>query len=283
MKVLWITGNFFPLVGGLEIYTDRAVGSLSDVCEVKLLTHHGQGPCTDKRVGHFGVPHLGFPETEMQWQTARRVLREQIAEFSPDIVHFANAGVAVYRDVVPAGIPIVATVHGNDLTSPWQCVPGEQVSARMIASLSNCDHLFAVSSHTAGLVERFGVEGPVMVIAAGCDTEYFRPIAEGSEDVRHEFGVADTRPVLLTVGRLVPRKGHKYILEAIRRLPIEVHWVVVGDGPIHGSLLTAIRESGLTDRITLAGNISNDKLLRLYNACSLLCADARRNALYKIY
>jgi len=282
IKALWITGNFFPLVGGLEIYTDRAVGSLSEVCEVKLLTQHGQGPCTNQRVAHFAVPHLGFPESQAQWQTARRLVGEQIAEFSPDIVHFANAGVAVYRDAVPFGIPTVATVHGNDLTAPWQWVPGEHVPARMIASLSRCDHLFAVSSHTAELVERSGVQGPVTVITAGCDTTYFRPAAEGGEAIRKEFGIADKRPIVLTVGRLVPRKGHKCILEAVRRLPIEVHWIVVGDGPMVDSLSKSIRESGLAHRTTLAGSVSDEKLLQLYNACNLfvLVPEERRHKNY---
>jgi phosphatidylinositol alpha-1,6-mannosyltransferase len=269
LKVLWVTGNFFPQIGGLEVYIERAVSNLADLCSIGLVTQHNQRPPEDPQITHFGIANLSRPATTSDWEAARDELAACVHEFAPDVVHFANAGVAVYRDAIPEDIATVATVHGNDLTAPWQWVPGRNVTDCMVEALSRCHRVFAVSGHTAELILHLKISAPITVVTAGCDLDFFEPIDGAGEQVRREYGIPDNQPIVLTVGRLVPRKGHHYILQAIADLPSPAHWIVVGDGPLKKSLVDAVKESGISHRVTLAGHVSDAQLKLLYNACDV--------------
>src|SRR5438128_930489 len=71
---------------------------------------------------HFSIPFLDVP-TAPQVALVRQAIGDVLGRFRPNIVHFASAGLAVYSDQFPRATPIVATIHGNDLTKPWQRWP----------------------------------------------------------------------------------------------------------------------------------------------------------------
>jgi glycosyltransferase involved in cell wall biosynthesis len=60
------------------------------------------------------------------------------------------------------------------------------------------------------------------------------------------------RPLVAAVGRLVPQKNHRRLLDAIALVP-EAHLLIVGDGPLRAEIDARVRELGLGDRVRLAG------------------------------
>ena len=75
---------------------------------------------------------------------------------------------------------------------------------------------------------------------------------------------------LLVVGRLMPQKGHSYLLEAFdrvrRQIPDARLWVV-GDGPLRERLSAVVREKGLANAVTFTGPVSEaEKVSRLWQA-----------------
>jgi len=63
-------------------------------------------------------------------------------------------------------------------------------------------------------------------------------------------------PVIITVGRLVPHKGHRVLLDAFARVVDHIPGAslhIVGDGPERGSLDRHARASGLADRVRFLG------------------------------
>lgn len=68
---------------------------------------------------------------------------------------------------------------------------------------------------------------------------------------------------LLTVGRLVERKGHRKVLEAMVQLP-EVTYTIVGDGPMKRVLEEDVKRLGLEERVTFQQFVSDGKLPELY-------------------
>ena len=53
MRVLWITGSFYPRIGGLELLIEETVAALSESCEVGLVTKSGQWYPGSKPITHF--------------------------------------------------------------------------------------------------------------------------------------------------------------------------------------------------------------------------------------
>ncbi|RMF15293.1 MAG: glycosyltransferase family 1 protein, partial [Alphaproteobacteria bacterium] len=85
-------------------------------------------------------------------------------------------------------------------------------------------------------------------------------------------------PLLLAVGRLVRRKGHDRLLEALARLP-ERHrdsrLLIVGDGPLAGEIDETIERLGLAGRVRRTGPLTQDELLAAYGHADLFVLATR--------
>jgi len=94
--------------------------------------------------------------------------------------------------------------------------------------------------------------GCVTSIPTGIDTERFVP--GGRDAARRLTGLPAGRPLVGIVATLRSWKGHRYLIEAVHGLPQEVGLVIVGDGPQRRNIETRIRELGMGERVSLAGN-----------------------------
>jgi len=78
-----------------------------------------------------------------------------------------------------------------------------------------------------------------------------RPPTRSRERVRAEFGLDQSRPLLLAVGRLAPQKAYPVLLEALARLDVQSKpaLIIAGDGPLRDELETRIGELGIEARL----------------------------------
>lgn len=81
---------------------------------------------------------------------------------------------------------------------------------------------------------------------------------------------------IIFVGRLVERKGVKYLIEAFGRVAKSIphQLLIVGDGPERGHLEAAVTRLHLKDRIVFTGKITDDELKEHYKTCSFLVLPA---------
>ena len=73
MRVLWITGSFFPRIGGLELFIEKAIGSLSELCEVGLVTKSGQYYPGDQPITHFTLEQPRVLNQIVGWRNMAEV------------------------------------------------------------------------------------------------------------------------------------------------------------------------------------------------------------------
>jgi len=75
---------------------------------------------------------------------------------------------------------------------------------------------------------------------------------------------------VLTIGRLVEKKGYEYALRAIAQMPAgRVEYVIVGDGPLREELESLTRHLGAEDRVTFRGALRQDEVRQLYGQSDL--------------
>ncbi|MBZ0268210.1 glycosyltransferase, partial [bacterium] len=116
----------------------------------------------------------------------------------------------------------------------------------------------------------------VMTVGNGVDPERFAPA--GREEARRELGLDPDERIILSVGHLVERKGFHHIVRAlplVARRHERVRLVIVGapgeEGDFTAGIWTAIREAGMTDRVTMVGVVRHDRLALWYSAADLFC------------
>jgi len=112
-------------------------------------------------------------------------------------------------------------------------------------------------------------ETKIRIVPNGVDLEKFKAV-EGCEKVKHRIEVKNKQCVLF-VGRLVPRKGVHFLIEAARHVvkeSKETMFVVVGDGPLKNHLISYSKKQGVSDNFVFLGDVHEVMLPRLYN-----CAD----------
>lgn len=77
---------------------------------------------------------------------------------------------------------------------------------------------------------------------------------------RDDLGLAEDDIVLISIGRLVARKGYYYAIEAISKLNNKkVKYLIIGEGPEEKDLKSLIEKYGLEDNVILLGYVSEEK------------------------
>ena len=164
------------------------------------------------------------------------------------------------------GTKQLAYVHGEDVT-----VRAEWSRKRRYRYLRQADHIVAVSSFTRdALVNQLGVpHEKISIIHNGVDLDFFgkAPDPAKTRALRERLGIGNRR-VILTVGRLVKRKGFDHSLEALARLAHEIPdfvYLVVGNGPEREALAAQAKRLGLADRVVFVGQVDNSELRHCYD------------------
>jgi teichuronic acid biosynthesis glycosyltransferase TuaC len=170
-------------------------------------------------------------------------LRRLRREFPFDLVHAhyaAPAGDAVRRTRI--GRPLVVSVHGGDVLAVAE---RSRAGRRAVRHALGAARL--VLANSAAIEARARALGALhtRVVHLGTDlTE--GPAGDGAP------------PALVTVGHLVERKRHADVLRALwllRDSHPDLRWTVVGDGPEREPLERLAGELGLSDRVSLRGQL----------------------------
>jgi glycosyltransferase involved in cell wall biosynthesis len=155
------------------------------------------------------------------------------------------------------GMPVVCLTHGRDVT-----LPSPLYQSLVVRSLREVDRIVCVSEASRrALIERSIPAQRIHVIPNGVSELVDR---EDLRFVERKF----SGKLLLSVGRQVQRKGyHWFLAEVFPSLVVQVpdvHFVMVGDGPLHSRLRKIAREKGIADRVSFLVDIDDVTLAMLY-------------------
>jgi glycosyltransferase involved in cell wall biosynthesis len=83
-------------------------------------------------------------------------------------------------------------------------------------------------------------------------------------------------PSLLSVGHLIPRKGHDLVIESLAHLPPEVGLLIAGDGPEEEALRALAAAKGVAGRVRFLGRLAHEALRDVYEAADILVLASSR-------
>ena len=157
-------------------------------------------------------------------------------------------------------IPIICTLHGGDLYA----LNGFVMDRLKKWIMEKCRHICVVSESMGKRCQELGVVStPVSIISMGVDlkTRFF-PVPD----------VHRRRNRIIYVGRLVEKKGVKYLIDSIkiiRETLSDVELIIVGDGPLRQSLETQVNNLSLSSNIVFKGGLKQERLPALYSSAAI--------------
>ena len=187
-----------------------------------------------------------------------------------------NADLVVLDPALPLGLvgpslqlPYDVVLHGAEVTVPGRLPLSKQTLSYV---LRRARHVVAAGGYPAREAEHAaGRVLPITVVPPGVDTERFRPLTAAERSAaRLQFELADDAEVVVSISRLVPRKGFDTAIRAVAQLRHsrpKLVLAIAGSGR-DDSRLRALATS-LGAPVVFLGRVSNDDLPRLYG-----CADA---------
>ena len=161
------------------------------------------------------------------------------------------------------GVPCSIKARGADVHY-WGTRPDTRAQVRRAGQAA--EGMLAVSASLKRDMVAMGMpESRILVHYTGCDLQRFRPVDRAA--AKAALGVAG--PLVLSLGALIPRKGHALVIEAMRALP-EATLFVVGGGPEAARLARLVAELGLEGRVRLLGNRPHAELPGLLGAADVM-------------
>jgi phosphatidylinositol alpha-1,6-mannosyltransferase len=193
-------------------------------------------------------------------------------ETKPDVILFssmvtASLAVPLRRRI---GVPLVTINHGQDVTLPNPLY--QWFVPKVFGAL---DGVISVSQATREACIRRGMDpGKGVALPNGFEPEAHADLPPYEEARRRLAQRLDTdltgKHVLLSVGRLVKRKGHAWFVgHAMPELDRETVYVVVGEGPERTAIEAAAAHAGVSDRVWLMGRQGDSVLRTAYAAADL--------------
>jgi phosphatidylinositol alpha-1,6-mannosyltransferase len=169
------------------------------------------------------------------------------------------------------GVPFVVLTYGMELRSAER----SRAAPFYRWILERAKLVVTIAEPFSILVKRFAPKARVRKIPLGCRALPAAGDRSAAEAARPELA---GKRVVLSVGRLQPRKGFDVTLRALARLLAEgrdLIYVAVGDGPDRTRLEQLARELGVSERVIFAGKVDDAKLAALYARADVFTMPSR--------
>jgi len=176
-------------------------------------------------------------------------LRQLVLAEKPDIMHcHSRRGGDFLGGLASAGTSIPAVISRRVDNS----------ESSLIANLRYrpfCK-VIAISDAIAQILRASGLdENRLVLIRSAVDTDRFSQPADCNA-FRSEFGLRDTDIAIAVIAQLIPRKGHRYLLDALARIrgrQPQVKLIIFGQGSLETELRERTARLGLGDTVQFAG------------------------------
>jgi phosphatidylinositol alpha-1,6-mannosyltransferase len=254
MKIAALTMDFLPETGGVQIYLYEILNRLGKVHEVVVVTPVAGALPPSSTISRI---ILNRNSTVSYWRRARQLRPERIL-----VGHAHPRLLLAARLCLPQDYATVT--YGNDFLA------AQRGWHRPIFNylLAKSDPLITITNANAKRLHNLGLPKAI-VIYPGTDPQRFVPPATVKES---------TTPTLLTVSRLVPRKGIDLVIKSLPAL-LEgwpgLQYIVIGDGPDRERLQNLTRQFDVVGTVRFLGRVSEAQLRQQYHQADVFVMPSR--------
>ena len=287
MKVLVYTHEFPPFLGGLATSSFKLVRGISErgLGVIALAPAYSS---EDREIDEtlnckiIRIPFLGNSSIKkiplMEYILGFISFFRTVAEEKPDVVLFITEEAETVGGLFPsfsfkplvrvAGSGITTFFFSNDRSKRLLRFPIRRL-------YKNSRKIVAVSHSTRELLENIGISGDkIDVIYNGVERQMIeqKPNKQNLEQLKSKLGIADTDKVILTVARILPRKGQDMVIKALSKVKEKyprLKYVVVGEGRYKEQFRKLAEDEKVKENVVFAGGVPHEKTIDYYDLCDI--------------
>ena len=277
-KVLFITLDFPPNIGGVSAYYENICKRLGPQSLIVLTQITASAAIQDsslpyKIIRGELISHKKF--VWPKWIGLLGIIEKIIKENNIQAILVGNilpVGEAVYLLNKKIKLPYYIFAHGMDIS----ILRGrKRIIARNIIHKSS--GMFCNSNFTRHLIEGFGYPNNKICTVYPCPNIIVRPQESIVSAIKNTYNLYDKK-ILLTVGRLVERKGHDKVIESlpnILRKHNDAVYIIAGDGPDEKRLKRLVEKYKVKNNVIFINHPDNEQIAALYDISTVFIMPSR--------
>ena len=257
-------GKFYPpYMGGIETHLEALCGELRDRFDLQVIV------CNDTARTETGIRD-GLPVTRLS--TPFRITTAPVSPGLPRAIRRARPDLVHLHLPHPGGVlgllasryrgPLVLTYHSDVVRQRTMSALFKPLldtaMRRASAILATSPNYLATSPVLAAHRAR------CQVVPYGIPLDRFDP---PDQDRAAAIATLHGPRLVLAVGRLVYYKGFDVLIRAMRL--VEARLVIIGEGPLEGSLRALARAEGVSHKVTLLGEVQNSDVAPFFAAADV--------------
>lgn len=262
-KVLLVTNDLGPRAGGIETFVLGLIEGLpKDSLIIYTSSQKGDKAFDAQLLEKFGA--VVFRDRAKMLLPTPRITRKAVKILKQQQIKNVWFGAAAPLAIMAGKLRsagasnIVALTHGHEVW--WAKIPILKSLLKKI--IKDVDHLGYLGDFTKGEIAKISKQPQKFLqIAPGIDTEHFAP-KSARGDLIEKYRL-DGRRVIVSVGRLVHRKGQDELVEAMPKILEQFPDAIllfVGEGPIKQMLFNSAKQLGVLPKVVFAGRVSHHDL-----------------------
>jgi phosphatidyl-myo-inositol dimannoside synthase len=269
LKTLLITTDFPPNIGGVSEYLSQICARLPS-SSISVLAQPEENSEKFDYSQHYRVYRDNFyfsnrfvwPKWLVLLKKSRKLIREKginqilVGQILP-------VGTVALMFNLLFSVPYIVSTHAMDITILSNSGRKTRL-AKLI--LKHSKAVITVSEFTKSRLVELGIPNEkINIISPGTDLLEHNTI-DNQEKMKNKYNLNGKR-VLLTVGRIIERKGHMEVLKAlpsVLKVFPDTHYVIISDGPYKSELEKYVSINSLKSNVTFTGTISRDDLPSFY-------------------
>lgn len=267
-RILIFSLAYFPYVGGAEVAIKEITDRIGEDFSFDMVTlQFANKDLTLEKIGNLTIYRKKVPFMPVLIQKllfpfiafmkARQLQNKENYDLVWSIMaSYAGFAGVIFKRHFPK-IPFLLTIQ-----------EGENFGRRKIFKFlfkkifRRANRITVISNFLADWSRQMGAVCPVELVPNGVDLSRFQiPDSKfNREDTRHRFEFKDTDTVLITTSRLVPKNRVGDVIDAMKFLPENVKFLILGSGPLESSLKLSVKSYKLESRVTFIGFVSHSQL-----------------------
>ena len=283
MKITLLTENWHA-TGGIENYLWNIADHLPEASVTVLTSQPEQGESgrvvrAGSSIAEVQTQRLLWPLLKPAWLPNYRRLVKHVKAGEIDVLLCGKGlfeGLLGYHLKKKTGTPYIVFTYAMEIAT-WAQRPG--VRQKLVKALTNADRVAYINDVTKQQLLDLGVRTEQLLkLQPGVDDRHFNAVSEPLVDATlRQLGVS--QPYVLSVGRLIERKGFDTLIEAFAKLDQtrfgDYQLIVVGDGPEREALEKAADEHFISTSVKFLSDVPDKQLPALYAGATVFAMTPR--------